>query len=138
MKFFFDHNLPPQLAHAINKLSVAEPAIKDVIALVDRFPRDVKDDLWITELGQEGGWIVITQDNRITLRSPEREALRKAGLITFVLAKSWASQPLWIKASNLVRWWPNIIEQALRIQGGATFRVPWRLQGKGKFEQVKL
>lgn len=135
MKFFFDNNLSPHLAHAIRELCVPDGAT--VKHLTDRFNRAEKDLVWIKELANEGDWAVISQD-RFSKNDLEREALRSSGLIVFCLQHSWSSQQYWPKAQNLVRWWPAILEQASRIQGGAAFRVPWRFSGKGRFEQIKF
>ena len=136
MKFFFDNNLSLHLAHGIRELSKGDVAT-EVIHLTDRFAPNCPDVEWIQALSGEGNWAVISQD-RLTKGDLEREALRSSGLIVFALAKAWASQRHWEKAQNLVRWWPAIVDQASRYQGGAAVRVPWRLSGKGKFEQIRL
>jgi hypothetical protein len=68
----------------------------------------------------------------------EREALRKSGLIVFVLHKQWTQQRFWAVSHNLVKWWPAILEQSQKIKGGAAFRVPWQFTGGGRFEQIRL
>lgn len=137
MKFLFDNNLSPHLAHAIGELSKFEEGPPEVIHLRDRFPAETPDVEWITALAAEGGWAVLSQD-RFTKSTLEREALRRSGLIVFALAKVWTGQRHWEKAHNLVRWWPAILDQATRYQGGAAVRVPWRFSGKGRFEQIQL
>jgi hypothetical protein len=63
--------------------------------------------------------------------------LRQSGLIVFCLSKQWSTQQYWEKCAHLLRWWPHIVDQAERLQGGAAFRVPWKLSsGKPKFEQI--
>jgi len=62
VKFCFDNNLPPDLAHALSTLSRGESPSIDVIHLRDRFPQDAEDLAWIPALGKEGGWIVVSQD----------------------------------------------------------------------------
>lgn len=54
MRFLFDANLPPDLAHAIRELCMAEPGVQEVIHLSDKFPRSTPDLEWIPALGQ--GW----------------------------------------------------------------------------------
>jgi hypothetical protein len=54
----------------------------------------------------------------------------------FALDRQWAKHAHWIKSQNLVKWWPAMIEQAGRIEGGASFRVPWRFTGR--FVQIRL
>ena len=137
MKVFFDNNLSPHLAHAMRELSKPDDVPVDVVHLVDRFARNERDTVWIETLASEGDWVVISED-RFAKSDEEREAVRRSGLIVFTLDKVWNKQRHWPKAANLVRWWPAIIDQASRIAGGAAFRVPWRLSGKGRFEQIRF
>jgi hypothetical protein len=137
VKFFFDNNLSPHLAHAIHELCKGEGKGIVVEHLSDRFPRNCPDPEWITTLAEEGGWSVLSQD-RFRKSDLEREALRRSGLIVFALDKSWATAPHWNKAQNLVRWWPSILSQAALFRGGAAVRVPWRISGAGKFQQIRI
>lgn len=136
MKFFFDNNLSPHLAHAIRELCKVESSITEVIHLRDRFSANTKDQDWIAALSQSGPWVVISQDS-LRKNDLEREALRKSGLIVFVLHRQWSQQQHWAKAQNLVKWWPAIIDQSQKIKGGASFRVPWKYSG-GRVEQIRL
>ena len=104
--------------------------------LRDRFAPNAKDHDWIKELGEEGRWVVLSQD-AFRKNDIERKALRDSGLITFVLHRQWTERQHRDKARNLVKWWPAIPDQSRRIKGGAAFRVPWRYSG-GKFEQISL
>ncbi len=135
MKFFFDNNLSPYLAKALDALCAPEGIA--VEHLRQKFPEDISDVEWIERLAKEGEWSVITQDRLI--RNPlEREAFRRSGLTVFVLTKAWANHRNWEKAAQLVRWWPRIMEQAGLVEGGAAFEVPWRFSGKGKFKTLRL
>lgn len=135
-----DNNLPPALAKALNALSVNQFFdLKQVIALREKFPPDTSDVTWIQTLGQEGDWFILSGDQFRKHGDLERKALRQNGLIVFCLAKSWSSQPYWEKCAHLLRWWPHIVEQAERLQGGAAFRISWKLSGgKPKFEQISF
>lgn len=140
MKCLVDNNLPPALARALDALSAHKLAgLEQVIALRDRFPEHTSDVIWIQALGQEGDWFILSGDQFRKHGDLERKALRQSGLIVFCLAKPWSSQQYWEKCANLLRWWPHIVEQAERLQGGAAFRVPWKLSGgKPKFEQISF
>lgn len=100
MKFFFDNNLPPALACALNELS--KPEDHTVIHLKHRFPSSIIDAEWISALSKEGNWAVITHDK--LNKGLEREALREAGLLVFFLDRSWGNQTFWNIAHQLVRW----------------------------------
>jgi hypothetical protein len=137
VKFFFDNNLSPHLAHAIRELCKTESArVSEVVHLRDKFAPNAKDHDWITELSNDS-WIVISQDG-LRKNDVERDALRKSGLIVFVLHSQWAHQKFWAVSHNLVKWWPAITEQSEKIKGGAAFRVPWKFMGSGRFEQIRL
>lgn len=43
MRFLFDANLPPDLAHAIRELCQTESGVDEVIHLTDRFRRSTPD-----------------------------------------------------------------------------------------------
>ena len=134
MKVFIDNNLPPALARALHELS--GPEGHSVTHIRTKFPEGTTDPEWIGVLAGEGGWVVITRDK--LSKGIEREALRRAGLLAFMLDKSWSRQTYWSIAHQLVRWWPRIVEQAQGIEGGAAFKVPWTFRGKGRFEQIRL
>jgi putative NADPH-quinone reductase len=63
LKVFFDNNLSPHLAHALDVL--LGPEGDRVVHLTDRFRRDTEDREWLGALGSEGGWVVISADRRI-------------------------------------------------------------------------
>lgn len=132
MRFFLDNNLPPSLAQALDSLS--RPLGHQVLHLAEKFTRATPDHEWIASLAHEGDWVLITQD-RLKKNDMEKRALRESNLTAFFLKKGWSDQKYWDKAWRLVRWWPLIIDQADRVQPGATFYVPLQLTGKGKFEQ---
>lgn len=137
MKFLLDHNLPPRLARALNELSTELAPDIEVHALRERFPVETPDHVWIEALSREGGWAVITRDT--IYKTPlNKEALRRNGLVVFCLERAWSKQKFWPIAAKLVDWWPEIVDQAQRIEGGAAFYVPWHRGSKGKFKQVRV
>lgn len=136
MRALLDNNLPPALARALDHLSQREYQVP-VFALRDKFDRDTPDVEWIHALDEEGGWIVISHD-RFKKGSLEKEALRRAGLKVFVLAKQWNKHSFWDNSVSLIRWWPTIIRTAEVLEGGAAFDVPWKLTGQGKLRQANL
>jgi len=136
LKYLLDNNLPPALARALHTLTRSQYDTHTVEALKDKFPANTPDEVWIQALADEGDWVVISHDR--FRKAAEPEVLRRAGLIVFLLGKTWGKVTFWDKAYQLVRWWPIIIEQAERLDGAATFEVPYRVSGKGKFKQIKL
>ena len=136
MKYLIDHNLPPALARAIDELCHSDPHT-EVHALKDLYPANTKDIDWITDLAQEKGWVIISQD-RFTKGDAEKAAVKRSGLTVFFLAKQWSQAKFWDKSHNLVRWWPSIMNQAENMTGGSAFKVRWQHGSKAKFEQVQV
>jgi predicted nuclease of predicted toxin-antitoxin system len=75
------------LDRALGKRKVAD-ALRAIGAVVeiheDHFPSDARDQDWLSEVGKKG-WVVLTKDQHIRYRAPEKEALMKAGIAVFVL-----------------------------------------------------
>lgn len=130
MKFLFDNNLPADLAHAVRELCRAETSVQEVQHLTDLFPPATPDVDWITGLGPD--WYIVSLDKFTKSRGAEREALRRAGHTVYVLDPQWSSHRFWIKASQLVLWWPHVLEHARLTQGGV-HRIPWRHTSGKKF-----
>jgi len=132
VKFFIDNNLPVALAQGLNEISA--PYQHSVLHLTSKFKPSTPDHVWINALALEGDWIIISQD-RLSKNHLEKIAFRESNLTAFFLIKGWSHIPYWEKAWKLTRWWPAIIEQAQRVQAGASFQVPMQFSGKGKFKQ---
>lgn len=134
MKFFLDNNLPLKLAHALSELSA--PAGHQVIHLRDKFDPGVQDHVWLTQLGREKGWAVVSLDRRIMTNPQNREALRPSGLTVFFLKPAWSRFKFWDKAWRLVRCWPHIIKIVEAIKPGTLYWVP--INATSKLEPIGL
>ena len=108
-----------------------------VMHLSDRFARNAPDLVWIPGLTADGPWAVLSVDKFKKQGGVEREALRQAGHMVFLLEQQWLKQTFWLQAERLVRWWPQIVYQTQLASGGA-FVVPWRHTSRAKFRVVKL
>jgi len=132
MKFFFDNCVAPRFAAAIHALIVDDG--HQAIHLRDRFPPDTKDIDWLTALGEEGGWIIISGDIRISRNQHEKAAWLEAKLTTFFLSGNWQNLSMWEQAAKLVQRWPLIMDQAGKVEPGAGFEVKPK---SPKFVQVR-
>lgn len=136
MNFFFDNNLPAQLARGVGVLSRNEPDIGSVIHLIDRFPRNEKDTVWISALAADGApWYVVSIDKFKKDHRAERQAISAAGHTVYVLDSQWSSHPYWDKAARFIVWWPQILQHA-RLSSGGVYRVPWRHTSKTRFQAI--
>lgn len=120
MKFIFDENLPPALAHSLNVLFKGD---HQVFALRDKFGKGVTDIEWITALSGEGGWVVISGDRRITRNKAESNVFRNSNLIGFFLSSGVYKSPIHKQAARLLVLWDDICGLAERVQGGAMFEI---------------
>lgn len=125
---FFDNNLSPYLARGLSEILTPEGV--SVVHLRDMFDPSISDVQWIESLSEEGDWVVISGDMRITKNKLEKAAWKRAGLTGFFLAKAWMHQDPIEQAWRLLKHWPTIQKQVNLVQPGASFTLP--LQGKLK------
>jgi hypothetical protein len=78
VRFFFDNNISPKIAHALNCL--VQPQ-HEVVHLRDRFDPATPDKAWMTKLANEMDWVIISADtaisrNRTKLKHGNRPDIR--------------------------------------------------------------
>jgi hypothetical protein len=123
VKVIIDENLPTALAGALNALFSGEHEIRH---LRERFGPAVRDVDWIRALNEEGGWIIISGDRRITRSRAEYHAFRTPRLVGFFLSKGLNKAKLTKKMERLMALWETIETQAMLVQGGAMFVLPMK------------
>ena len=107
MKCYFDENLPPKLARAINILEGDRGV--EVKHLRDEFTPGTTDIEWITEISNNSEkCLIITKDRHIRKNRPEMAAWKESGLQIIFMQKAWSSQKLWDINWKLVKRWPEI------------------------------
>lgn len=96
MTFLFDRCVPGNLPQALKKLrSPIQPVLHR-----DYFPGPTDDDVWLTEVGLNG-WFVVTQDYKWHLEAAQIAAIKTYKLGCFYL---WgASAPTWEIARTFFR-----------------------------------
>ena len=124
MNFFFDNNLPQRLAKSLNEL--VSPDGHYVSHLRDKYPADTSDVDWLTSLAEEddGPWIIISGDMRISRTKAERRAWLDSGHIIFFLSKGWTNIEPYTQLSKLIKMFPKILNMAERANPGDGFIVP--------------
>jgi hypothetical protein len=119
VKLLVDHNLSPAIARSLQHLYPDHR----LVALSDKFPRDISDVDWMTELDREGGWAVLTKDIRIQFRPHERLALDRSKIVFFFLAGAWRKYSVPETAARLIRLIPLIAKQ-VEIADRGRFELP--------------
>ena len=128
MRLFLDNCISSRVARCLHIL--VEQDGHEVVHLTDPFDPATPDIEWLGALGEDGDWVVVSGDLRISKNRHERQAWRESGLTAFFLAKGWTNLKLWDSTWMLVRWWPRIMEQAELAQSGAGFEIPQKATGK--------
>ncbi|WP_175186407.1 hypothetical protein [Achromobacter animicus] len=134
MNFLFDNNLPPSWAAtfaAASQRSFPDTTLGEVCHLREKFAAHTKDQEWLTTLGKEGNWVVVSCDKFRKQGGAERQVIRQYGLSVFVLQPSWASKRYWEKLSQFALWWPRIVEQSNTVEA-STVEVPWKISSRFK------
>jgi PIN like domain len=121
MKVLIDENLPHALARSLNALFSGK---HEVVHIRDRFGPGVKDIDWISQLSEEGRWIVISGDRRITRNKAEYGAFRGSNLVGFFLSKGLYKARIEKQMERILVLWQTIETQSTIVQGGAMFELP--------------
>jgi hypothetical protein len=95
-----------------------------VVHVRELFGPGTTDLHWIQRLDQEGSWIVISGDRRITRNKAEYHAFSSSRLIGFFLSKGLQKAPVIKQMERLCALWPTIETAAGVVAGGAMFELP--------------
>jgi PIN like domain len=121
VKVFFDHCLSFTLAHALAALFRDQ---HEVVALQDKFRRDIRDIDWIRALSTEGHWVVVSGDQRITRNRAERAAFQNSQLTGFFMALALNKAPVLKQLERLCALWSNMLVLSTAAQPGALYELP--------------
>jgi len=122
VRFFFDNCVTPHLVDALRCLDTRH----ELVHLRERFSPATLAPEWIRQLGGEGDWIIISGDPRISRGQAERAAWIESGLTAFFCGDAWASRKLMVQASELLRWWDDIVERAKNAEQGAGYLLDFK------------
>lgn len=123
MKLLFDHNISPRVARAIHAL-LSDGG--EAAAMRDKFDPSTPDIEWITAIDLEGGWSVISGDQRITKNRAERAAWMQTSLVGFFLEPALLKLDPLQQTARLIYWLPVLERQLALIKGPALFALPLR------------
>jgi len=120
VKVMFDHCMPPRFGHGFAGFFPHDT----VVNLRDKFPTRVKDEEWIRVLSEDGNWVVISKDRRITRNKSERVIFKASNVIGFFLSRSLHKAPPIVQAWRLMQRWEEIRTQSNQVAGGAMYELP--------------
>lgn len=123
MKVFFDNNLSPKIARALQELFLGQ---HEIIHLASKFPRNVSDKKWIEELSHDGYWIVISGDLRIKKNQAERMAFRNSKLTGLFMAPGLLKKKPHVQTYRILYHWEKIEQLSTLVAPGATYEISER------------
>jgi hypothetical protein len=126
LRFFIDNCISINLAEGIRVLAQVQEY--EIVHLSEKFPADAPDLDWIPALSEEGDWVIVSGDPRISRSKAERAAWQESGLTAFFFSDGFPSKRYWKQAEILVHWWPLIVLKARQVPAGSGFLMP--LSGK--------
>jgi hypothetical protein len=101
MRFFFDRNMPPQLARMVDVLE-REHAARSYYD-DERFGETTPDVTWIKVVASDDPpWIIISGDGRILRNKTELSALKEAKLTFFCLSRQWMHMKIYEQAWKFI------------------------------------
>jgi len=120
----FDENISYRIPLALRELRLP-PGI-EVESSTATNERGAEDVDWITAFAIRGGRCVVSGDERMRDRPPERAALEEAGFVAIFPPEGRFWKPLGMlgQAAFLIRWFPVIVELARDAEAGSHFRLP--------------
>jgi hypothetical protein len=77
-------------------------------------------------LNQEGKWVIISGDRRITRNRAEYQAFRSSRLIGFFLSAGLQKSNSIKQMERILALWENIEELCALVEGGAVFELPMK------------
>ena len=120
MRFFIDNCIAKKIAQGV--AIFASGTDQQVVHLTDHFPAGASDVEWIRALQDEGDWILISADPRISRNLIEQAAWQESGLTAFFFA-DFARRRFWDQAEEIVRRWPAIVQLARESPTGSGFLI---------------
>lgn len=133
MRFFVDNCISEHLVGALREL---DPNLRkggqwDIAHLREKFRAETSDEVWLSELGSEGNWTVVSGDIRIT-RGAERKVWQESGLTAFFFGGEYANRKQWKQVMHFLHWWPEIKREAREHREacpGSGYVIPMRNKG---------
>jgi hypothetical protein len=120
MKVFIDNNLSPRIARSLQALFGDK---HEIVCLKDKFPENAKDIDWIKSLSEDGKWVVISGDQRITKNKAEKLVFKNSKLIGFFMSRGFFKKGPVIQVARLLLQWNKLEDLVNAVDPGAAFQI---------------
>lgn len=120
----FDENISRRIPEAIKQLRLPDDVTIESAAEMNQSGQADVD--WIASFRQRQGRCIVSGDERMRDRPPERAALESAEVVAVFPPEGrfWTPLRLFGQAAFLIRWYPVIERLAREAPAGAHFRLP--------------
>lgn len=106
MKLLVDNMFPQRLGRGLGHLF---SGVHHVEHIKDKFGTgSLTDEEWITRLGQEGGWAVLSGDRRIVSKRPSRELFLRSNLVGFFPLPAVLDLPFAKQTARILNVWATM------------------------------
>lgn len=102
MKYFFDNCISHRYARMLAAIVEYE-----VVALIEKFPPDVPDAVFLPQLRHEG-FVYVTTDRHQKSREREARAIKEANITALWFGPFWSRMGFWDQAAWIITRWPKI------------------------------
>lgn len=92
----------------------------------DRFPAKTTDREWMAALSDEGGWVILSADRRISRNKAELHAFRSSKMVGFFLCRTVNAKPVHQQLIRILQVWDRLEAQAKLVRPGAMFEISER------------
>jgi hypothetical protein len=126
LTFVLDENLGGALP--ILRMARAQP--EGMLTSLEElgFPAGTLDEVWISELGRRGNFVVISRDGEILNATVRRDAWGASDVRLLLLDKRWGLMPIRDIMRALFYWWPMMARYAQAGAPGSAWTVTHKIQ----------
>ena len=128
MIFLFDENIPRQVVRSLQAFN--RPSSLEFVHALDHFPAGTPDIQLFGELAKRG-WLLVTQDRRMSKNRVERAAILNSGIGVFVLTGSAERSLIQLGSFVLSR-----IEEIMGLAQGTRPPFIFGVTDRGKFNRL--
>ncbi len=132
IKLYIDENLSPFLAKGLHYLEQGNGNQIEVLSIREVFGRSTEDEVWIPEIGKEGG-IVLTQDYNIFRKKSQRLLYEQCNVGLFIIRPSSKRRGYnyWEMVVYVINQWSEMRKLAM-----SDLPFAYICNARGKFEKI--
>lgn len=136
MKVRCDEHISPRIVTAISDLALSPGW--EISSVLTVGHGGEKDDHWITNFANEGGYGIITADRDFLSLPPQINAVFDTGIKVIHLPPKWGQAKGYLQAAHVLQWWRRIEEQLAIMKPRECYRPEWNIREIGEIKKVHI